>query len=211
MKNRFILPIVLFIFAAMSYNAKAFHLLPYGKIGYYTMTSEVNILGAKINNSYSGVAWGLGLQVELDLNKSITINPGLEYFTSSYEVSLEKIVNVAKYDVTDAYFSVPVIVNYCFAGVNAEGFSVGAGPKFNYYIEDEDANILNTLKKTAAQIKEDDSMDNLSVSIVANVGYQFALGLKASVVFEYGLTSLSSVENVVLKPYFLGAQIAWRF
>ncbi|MGI6370479.1 MAG: PorT family protein [Ignavibacteria bacterium] len=211
MKNRFILFAVLFVFATMTYNAKAFHLVPYGKIGYYAMTSEINVLGAKIENSYSGLAWGLGLQVELGLSKSMTINPGLEYFTSSYEVGIEKIISVAKYEVTDSYFSVPVIVNYCFSGVNAEGLSIGAGPKFNYYLEDEDANILNTLKKTAAQIQEDDKMDNLSVSIVGNISYQLALGLKASAVFEYSLTNLSSIESVVLKPYFLGAQIAWRF
>lgn len=202
MKKMFVLAAM----AAVCFAAKAeVKILPYVGLGYYGEVEKFE--GEEF--TYGGFGFQVGAQAEIGLGEGgFTFNPGVAY--TNYSTSSKTSVQGYDFTLTDAknYIEIPLLFNYYF-GEERSGFFWGVGPKLNLFLGGKWTAKVDVEKESEKIGK--DVYNTFGVAVGANVGYQFPMGLRLAVVYDYNLLNMVKKSGATLNSSFVGAQVGWKF
>lgn len=223
MKKFFLLFLLIFVINnkisyAIDFGFGEFNILPYASVGYYNLSiSPTDFPNQKYK--ISGLGGGAGVQLEFDITENITINPGIEFLTTSSEKPDSTILVKLK----DSYINIPIMLNYWITTkigdeIEETGFYIGVGPKLTFPIMSETESSLSYRSPIAKKFNvpiggKFDTKMGIIASI--NAGYQLIEGARINFIFDYGLNNIISnkdKENSIEGNYlFVGAQVGWLF
>lgn len=196
-----------------------FGIIPYAQVGYYKLGVKPN---EYVTSNYiiDGLGGGAGLQLEFDIAKNLTLNPGVEFLVSTSEKPDSTIIVKLK----DSYVNIPIIVNYWIPrqtdqGEEETGYFIGIGPKLAFFLDGNSSTATSFSYRSPIADQVGIAIGRkletkMGVMASANAGYQFENGVRANIVFDYCLTNLiknSDATSAEASHLFLGIQLGWLF